>query len=83
MNAVAALPDGRVRQADDGEGRHPARDVGLDLYREAVEALEAEALEDCVHGALLSARQGAAGPLKFLICAVVSISKKESLHDST
>ena len=83
MNAVAALPDGRVRQADDGEGGHPARDVGLDLYREAVEALEAEALEDCVHGALLSARQGAAGPLKFLICAVVSISKKESLRDST
>ena len=50
MNAVAALPDGGVRQADDGEGGHPARDVGLDLYREAVEALEAEALEDCVHG---------------------------------
>ena len=83
MNAVAALPDGRVRQADDGEGRHPARDVGLDLYREAVEALEAEALEDCVHGALLSARQGAAGPLKFFdLCCCIHL-KKELLHDST
>ena len=50
VDAVAALPDGGVRQADDGEGGHPARDVGLDFHGEAVEALEAEALEDCVHG---------------------------------
>lgn len=50
MDAVAALPDGGVRQADDGEGGHPARDVGLDFHGEAVEALETEALEDCVHG---------------------------------
>ena len=66
-----------MRQADDGEGGHPARDVGLDLYREAVEALEAEALEDCVHGGAPFCPTGGGRAIKiFDLCCCIHLKKR-------
>ena len=50
MNAVATLPDGRVRQADDGKRGQPAGNIGFHRNGKAAQPVQAKAVGHRIHG---------------------------------
>ena len=56
VDTVAAFPHGGIGQADNGEGGHPARDVGFHCDSKAVETVETKASDNGIHGAPFARR---------------------------